>query len=306
MPGRQTGRVLQGSGLTRVGDSLEVQFRPEEGGRLAALRYRGIDLVVPPGQVPGFHGDTFWPSPQSLWDWPPPRVLDSAPYEVLEATDDALVVRSAPDPGLGLQVEKRYVVGPDYVDFSFELTNTGPSARPVAPWQVTRAHREGLVVWAPGEQFRDGDRVVKHREDPGCWYWHEQLPMFEGYAQADGWASIHVPSVTRTSKFFTDARGWSAHAHSGVVLLRVFPDLGPEQMAPRQAELELFFGVERNYIELENQGRYETLAPGASLAYQVQWRMAALPAGIPTDRLTPELRALVEDLRRRPTPRVAP
>jgi hypothetical protein len=292
-----TGGALEGSVLTRVRGPLEAQFRPDEGGRLAALRYRGVDLVVPPGRVPGFHGDTFWPSPQALWDWPPPQVLDSGPYAVLEATDDTLVVRSAPDPDLGLQVDKRFTVAEDRVGFAFTMTNTRDHAQAVAPWQVTRAPREGLIVWAPGEVFDDDDRLQKQREDPGCWFDHAQSAVpFEGYARGEGHASIRVPAVTRTSKYFTDARGWAAHVHGGVVMLRVFPDLSRERMAPRQAELELFFGLERDYIELENQGAYEVLAAGAPLVYATQWRFAPVPARVPTDRVTPALLDVVHGL----------
>lgn len=313
-PGRAGTGGLGGGDLG--GGDLEVRILPEQGGRLAVLRFRGVDMVVPPGQVPGFWGDTFWPSPQSLFDWPPPAALDSEPYEVLAATDLALALRSQPDPTLGLQVEKRYRVGPDWIGFSFTLSNVGASPRAVAPWQVTRAPRSGLVVWAPGVRFADADRVVKHRDDPGCWYWHERLPGFEGFREERGpgpagdgsggrgseYASIHVPEVTRTSKFFTDARGWAAHVHAGVVMLRTFPDLMPEQMAPRQAELELFFGIERDYIEVENQGAYRTLLPGDSVDYDVEWRMAALPAGIPTDRVTAELLDALDRLRREQSP----
>lgn len=297
MPVHDTGRVLEGSVLTRARGSLEATFRPGEGGRLATLRYAGVDLVVPPGRVPGFHGDTFWPSPQSLWDWPPPQVLDSAPYELVEATDEALVVSSAPDPVLGLQVVKRFAVGQDRVGFEFTMTNTGDSVRAVAPWQVTRAPREGLIVWATGQVFADDDRLRKQQEDPGCWFDHVRSTVaFEGCVRGDGHASIRVPAVTRTSKYFTDARGWAAHVHRGVIVLRTFPDLGPAEMAPRQAELELFFGIERDYIELENQGAYEVLAPGAQLVYATEWRVATVPARVPTDRVTPALLDVVHDL----------
>jgi hypothetical protein len=279
---------------------LQARILPQQGGRLAVLRFRGVDAIVPPGRVPGFWGDTFWPSPQSLFDWPPPATLDGAPYEVLGAGPDRIALRSRPDARLGLQVEKLCVVGDDAVGFTFTLGNVGRQPRGVAPWQVTRAPRAGLLVWQPGQRFDDDDRVVKHVEDPGCWYWHDRLPDFAGHEQIHGHAAIRVPDVTTTSKFFTDARGWAAHVHSGLVVLRIFPDIEPDQMAPRQAELELFFGLERDYIEVENQGPYRALEPGEALTYHVEWRIASLPPGIPADRLTPELVDLIEQMRRRP------
>lgn len=280
---------------------LEVEVRPPEGGRVAVLRYRGVDLVLPPGRVPGFWGDTFWPSPQSLFDWPPPPVLDSDPYEVLAATAEHLVVRSAPDPGFGIQVEKAYRVGHDVLEFTFTVTNTGREPRSLAPWQVTRAARTGLVLWAPGEAFTDEDRLVKQREDPGCWYVHARgTQPFHGLTSQAGLAAIHVPEVPRTCKLFADARGWLAHVHDATLFLRVFPDLTPDEAAARQAEVELFFSPERNYIELENQGPLQALEPGESLRYGTQWRFAALPSDVPTDRVTPALLEVIEALLGRP------
>ncbi len=270
--------------------SVRAQFRPDEGGRLARLQYREVDLVLPPGRVPGYYGDTFWPSPQALFDWPPPPVLDAAPYEVLDESPTALVMRSAPDLDHGLQVEKRVTLQEASVTFTFVVTNTWQRAHAVAPWQVTRAPRTGLLVWAVGHQFSDEDRLRKQREDPGCTYLHAGLDAtFEGYSVAGPHASIPVADVTRTSKFFTDAHGWVAHIHDGVIFLRIFPDLVPEQMAPRQAELELFFGIERDYIELENQGAYEPIAPGASRTYEVEWRFAQVDPAVRTDRVSSEL-----------------
>ena len=104
---------------------------------------------------------------------------------------------------------------------------------------------------------------------------------------------IAVPAVTATSKFFTDARGWLAHGHDATLFLRIFPDLTLDQAAPLQGEVEMFFDAERDYIELENQGAYGTLAPGQSLRYPVEWRFRALDPGLPTDRGTPELLAAI-------------
>jgi len=283
--------------------SVQAQFRPSEGGRLASLSYRGVELVLPPGRVPGYYGDTFWPSPQSLFDWPPPPVLDAAPYEILDQSTTSLAMRSAVDPDYGLQVSKHFELHEDSVTFGFVVTNTWPRAHAVAPWQVTRAPRSGLLVWAVGQAFHDEDRLSKQREDPGCTYLHAQSDKdFEGYSVAGAHASIPVPAVTRTSKFFTDARGWVAHVHDGVIFLRVFPDLSLDQMAPRQAELELFFGLERDYIELENQGAHETLAPGASLTYEVEWRFAPVDPGLQADQISPELLEAIDALLERKRP----
>ena len=84
-------------------------------------------------------------------------------------------------------------------------------------------------------------------------------------------------------KLFTDARGWLAHAHSSTLFLRKFPDLTLDQAAPRQAEVEMYFDADRDYIELENQGAYVTLAAGAEPDLP---RRMALPRARPRCRPT--------------------
>jgi len=283
--------------LTR-GD-VEVTVLPDVGGRLARVRFCGVDLVLPPGLPHGIFGDTFWPSPQARWEWPPPPVLDEGPYEVVGCSEHEVTLRSAPDPTVGLVVERRTRLTPDGLDLAFSLTNVWPTEQWLAPWQVTRAAREGLLVWAEGEPFTDADRVVKHREDPPCWYRHRDLPGdFEGVTVDGALASLTIPLVARTSKYFTDSRGWLAHLHRGILVLRSFPDLSAAQAAPRQAELELYVDLERDYIEMENQGAYTALAPGASLDYATRWRFATADPAWPTDRLSPGLIAAIEELRR--------
>jgi hypothetical protein len=274
-----------------------VEFLPAEGGRLSRLRHNGVDLVLPPGAVPGFHGDTFWPSPQSRFDWPPPPVLDSQPYEVVLESPESLTLRSAPDPDFGFQVEKRFELAADSLAIEFTLTNIWSQPQSVAPWQVTRAPRDGVLVWAPGEPFADPDRMRKQEEDPGCWFVHrDSTAVFDGLEVGPDHASIAVPAVTTTSKLFTDAHGWLAHAHHATLFLRLFPDLTNDRAAPRQGEVEMYFNPDRDYIELENQGTYVTLDPGQSLTYPVEWRFRTLDPRIPTDRLTPELLAGIHGL----------
>lgn len=278
--------------LSKRCGSIEVEFLPSEGGRLTRLRYNGVDLVLPPGRVQGFHGDTFWPSPQSRFDWPPPPILDAAPYEVVTESALGLTLRSALDPDFGFQVEKRFDLSEHALAIEFTLTNIWPHAQEVAPWQVTRAARTGILVWATGQPFHDADRLQKQDEDPGCWFLHsDSTAVLEGLEVGKDISSIVVPAVTATSKLFTDARGWLAHADNSILFLRLFPDLTIDQAAPRQAEVEMYFDAERDYIELENQGAYVTLAPGQSLTYPVEWRFRALAPEVPTDRLTPELLA---------------
>jgi hypothetical protein len=179
----------------------------------------------------------------------------------------------------------------------FTFTNIWAQPQDVAAWQVTRAPRAGLLVWATGQPFRDPDRLQKQREDPGCWFLHRDVhEPFEGLAVGPTHCCLRVAQVPRRSKLFADARGWLAHVHDATLFVRTFPDLTLAQIAPRQGEVELFFDPERDYIELENQGPYVTLQPGQSLTYAIEWRMRALDAAVPDDRLTDALLAEIQAL----------
>ncbi len=300
VPGREAkARAGAQSELVLRHGEIEAVLHPAAGGRLARLRHHGVDLVLPPGRPHGIYGDTFWPSPQARFEWPPPPALDAGPYEVLAATGRQVVLRSGADPSVGLRLTKTITLADNSIDFAFTLTNVWPQGQSVAPWQVTRAAREGLLVWAEGAPFVDADRVVKHREDPPCWFRHADIPgEFEGLARERALASLTVPTVSSTSKYFTDARGWLAHLHRGTLVLRRFPDLTIDQAAPRQAELEIYVDLERDYIEMENQGAYTALAPGEHLDYATEWRIATADPAWSTDRITPELVMAIDALAR--------
>merc|ERR1719356_2206646 len=53
----------------------------ESGGRPVALKYNETNVIleVPTGPS-NVWGSSFWPSPQSLWGWPPPVAFDEATY----------------------------------------------------------------------------------------------------------------------------------------------------------------------------------------------------------------------------------
>ena len=177
--------------LSRRCGPTEVEFLPTAAAGLPVSGTTEWSCVLPPGRVPGFHGDTFWPSPQARFDWPPPPILDAAAYEVVAESALSLTLRSAPDPDFGLQVEKRFALSEHGVAIEFTVTNIWPHPQAVAPWQVTRAPRAGILVWATGQPFHDADRLQKQAEDPGCWYLHS-----DSTARFGGWRPA---SATRAS-----------------------------------------------------------------------------------------------------------
>src|SRR5690606_29442140 len=90
------------------GDGWRVLVDPTAGARIAGFFVGNTNLLTGPEVDPSNYGSTFWTSPQSDWNWPPPPEVDNQPYAVLEGEDDVLVCCGAPCTQLGLLVTKRF------------------------------------------------------------------------------------------------------------------------------------------------------------------------------------------------------
>jgi hypothetical protein len=73
--------------------------------------------------------------------------------------------------------------------------------------------------------------------------------------------------------------GWVAYVLNRVLFIKKFPSIMPDQAAPAEKNIEMYVN-RKSYIELENQGVYQKLAPGDSLRYEVKWYARRLPAGL--------------------------
>ena len=50
------------------------------GGRIVTFSLSAHNILTGPAVDAANFGSTFWSSPQSDWNWPPPPEIDSAPY----------------------------------------------------------------------------------------------------------------------------------------------------------------------------------------------------------------------------------
>ncbi len=222
-----------------------------------ALAGRNI-LTEAQGPTDNNWGSTFWPSPQSDWNWPPPAELDPGPYQP-KVTAGVLSLASPVSPGLGLAVTKRFTCDPGkgQVTIEYGIVNKGSKARAVAPWEITRVAAGGLTFFPMGEGKP--------------WKGPQELLALD---LRDGVAWLDYAQTTGASdqKAFADGReGWIAHLSGDLLLVKAFADTTPAQAAPGEAEIELYTDAARSYIEVENQGAYVTLDPGAASRWPVRW-----------------------------------
>ncbi len=260
-------------------DDVVFEVDPEVGARVTALRLGGRNLLTGSEVDPGNFGSTFWTSPQSVWGWPPVPEIDHRPYAIAEE-GRSWVFRSPPSASLGVQIGKRFAASRarGVVICDFRIENVGPAPLAFAPWQITRVHPGGLTFFPTGDgAFAPSNLAV--REAGGV-----------------TWYDYDAAAITEGQKLFADGReGWLAHVDGDALLVKIFAACPRSAHAPGEAQIEIYASPAHNYVELEVQGRYERVAPGAALDWRVVWLVRRLP---PDLRRAIESAALVGHVRR--------
>jgi hypothetical protein len=256
------------------------------GGRIVTFALSGRNILTGPAVDPANFGSTFWPSPQSDWGWPPPTEIDGAPYAA--SLDGAVLSLSgATAAGLGMAVEKKFSADSQagVVTVVYTLANRGSKARQVAPWEITRVAAGGLTFFPMGEGGpRKGPQDLLNPT------------LVNGVA----WFPYNAAAITADQKLFADGReGWIAHVDGDLLLVKSFADTLPPQAAPGEAEIEIYANASHTYVEVENQGAYVNLAPGAAAAWTVRWMLrkldlASTPARAGSAALLDLVRSLVK------------
>jgi hypothetical protein len=260
------------------GHAFEVD--PTDGGRIVEFSLDGRSVVLPRSESAQAYGSSFWPSPQKDWDWPPPPELDALPWEVLlEGT--TLVLKSRQNARLELSATQRIQALPELGALGIELslTNHGAAPRRVAGWQNTRVRPGGLTFFPSLGRAYPQSAFVLTPQDGVTWFAHDPQKN------------------TRTGKLFADGEeGWLAHVDAGLLFVKVFPPVARERQAPGEAEIEIYVDAAGRFVEVEQQGPYETLAPGASLSWRCHWLLARIEGEPPAKAGDPRLLAQAKAL----------
>src|SRR5262249_30269718 len=56
---------------------LSFEVDPQIGGRVTTFALASVNLLTGPDVNPDNWGSSFWTSPQSVWNWPPPPQIDN-------------------------------------------------------------------------------------------------------------------------------------------------------------------------------------------------------------------------------------
>jgi hypothetical protein len=260
-----------------LGD-LKMVVDGARGARITEFSLSGTNALVIRDDSANY-GSTYWPSPQSSWCaagtgcWPAPAEIDTQAYTgAIDGTNSIQLTSGVASLGgfadSAIVVGKKFSPAPEHgaVDVTYTLTNTSTSVSvSLAPWQVTRVAAGGLTFFGQGSgdvtYAADSDPVFALTEAAGNrWY---------------SWAT-----VDHDSKAFADGTGWVAQVTThALFFVLASPDVQPADAAPGEAEMELFTNRDSVYVEVEQQGAWTTLAPGAVSTWTVRWKLRPMPTG---------------------------
>jgi len=262
------------------------------GARIVDVHLAGAaNLLTGPAANPTNFGSTFWTSPQSRWGWPPPSAFDTDAY--MPSTTDARIAFDGPTAtALGVRMRKQFGVDvhrAGRIAAEYQIAATDDTGSSVAPWEISRVPAGGLTFFGTGltaPTAGGGFALPPTQDAAGCtWLDDRATPIPTTGSRPD-------------QKLLADGTGgWLAHVDGDVLLLKQFPDLPPGMAAPGEAEIEIFVQGAGAYVEIEEQGPYQTLAAaGQTLTWDVAWLVARLPPGLAVRLGNPDLVSFVQQM----------
>jgi hypothetical protein len=240
-----------------------------DGARIVQFSLSGHNILVTKAVVPSAFGATFWPSPQSAWNWPPNATIDSAAYSVsiqggvLVLTSSSFSVTAG---GPLLTVEKRFAVNSanNVVTITYAFVNQGSTSVSASPWEITRV-ASGGVTFFPNPDSGPAPRTCGTFAVPAT----SNLESYTFFADLSG---------TRESKLCADggSKGYEAHLSGNLLLVQAWTDVPVSENAAGEGEDEFYTDPNFTYEEVENQGPYAPIGAGNRVEWTVRWTLISL------------------------------
>ena len=225
-----------------------ITVDPRVGGTIDSLFFDGYEFLTGKEVHPFFYGSTFWPSPQSDWNWPPPPILNVDPYAA-SVDGDTLTMVSGKDEKTGFQFTKRFSPGKGgRLELSYGISNVSNAVKKVAPWEITRVRKGGLLFFPVGNnplgKKSFGPVPVEVRNGVAWYKDPTERPVENLLTTADG------------------TEGWAAYAIDGKLFIKKFPNVKPGELAPGEGEITVYVSAVADYVEFEVQGKYRIAQAG--------------------------------------------
>jgi hypothetical protein len=152
----------------------------------------------------------------------------------------------------------------------YGILNSGDSILQVAPWENTRTPKSALLFYPHGSTDSMASNEV---------FGKLKLVKSEGV----NWFAFDRSRVIEKSmgKVFADgSEGWIAEVNNGLILIKKFQDISPEDQATGEGEIEIFADLDNPFLEMEEQGTITSLNPNQTLWWEVKWILRKVPDGI--------------------------
>ena len=238
-----------------MGD-VSMTIDAAHGGKILSYKYKDKEIISQSSWRESF-GSTFWTSPQKEWNWPPVPEYDKNPYTVDECSDSHLLLTSQESERMKYRIRKEFKVNAadNVIAVTYTIINESNETRQVAPWEITRVANDGGLIFfdAPIDGITPAGLLSFEAKEGAVWYRADEAPQ--------------------NRKINADGKGWLAYCSNGLLMVKQFDDLTPEQPAPGEAEIQVYVNMRKTNIELESQGAYTTLEPGGQLHWTVRWSL---------------------------------
>ena len=246
--------------------NISLEIESNHGGRISSLGLEGNEFLSSKRVHPRYYGSTLWMSPQAKWSVSRLQgVLDNSVYKAVSINDSSLHLKSQNDSLSGFSFEKQFFgnAKDTSIRIRYIITNISDEKKELAPWEVTRVPTGGLAFFPKSSQppLQKSNLTIQDVQN-FIWYPYDSS------------------KVSKQKLFINGSEGWLAYVKDGMILIKQFADIKPEDAAPGEEEIEIYVDKDKTYIELENQGFYGTLLPLDTLAYDVKWYIRRLPGNI--------------------------
>jgi hypothetical protein len=236
------------------------------GGRISSFKLDSTEILNFNKAALLQSGSTFWPSPQSVWKWPPYAVIDRNPYSASILSNELILTSEITKSNLRVQKIFSANSQDSSINIKYIMKNEGTTDFSWAPWEITRVKASGITFFDKGDGSVTGNMTGNTTENSGI-VWYDQ--------------NTTKPSLT-INKFFCDGKGWLAHVSlNNILFIKKFTDISPAKAAPDESEIEVYTEPTKLFTELENQGAYVTINQKDSVIWEVKWFARKLPKKIP-------------------------
>ncbi len=273
------GKTLQP--LVISSDYIELTVIPEYGGGVSSLKWLGQELLFTGRDVKSENnwGSTFWLSPQKLWDWPPPKIIDSEPYTVTKVLGKTVSMSS--QQSMGVVVKKNFSLSKmksNQVIVNYEIQAKRQTPR-IAAWEVTRIPKSGTAFF---KATPDSVRLSMGKLD-------YEIDEY-------GFVSVDLTGDKPQGKLIANSEnGWLAWFNDHRLYVKSYKPVIKSDLAEDEGDIEIYISDKLPYAELEVQSRAKHMQAEESVNFKVLWSICELPFRSFNGNSGPAIGSLVED-----------